>query len=130
MARPSSKKIATDGPTAGAFSGAFAALSGENLPEGEETALPPPTTTTFKKGRVLLRKETAHRGGKSVLVLSGFSAEHDTAVLEALARQLRKVCGSGGALKGREIEIQGTAVARIREFLGAKGYQVAGIREA
>jgi translation initiation factor 1 len=80
-----------------------------------------------KVGRVVLRKETAHRGGKVVIVVDQFPTSIPLAALESLARDLRKAVGAGGALKGRAIEVQGDHPAKIRTFLEAAGYDVAGI---
>ena len=99
----------------------FASLSSEGLPPGPE--LPKP-----KLGRVVLRRETAQRGGKTVIVVDQIPTHLPVARIEELARQLRKACGCGGTVKGRTIEIQGDQPARIRSLLEAEGFQVAGER--
>ena len=99
----------------------FAALTNDGLPPGPE--LPKP-----KPGRVVLRRETAHRGGKTVIVVDQIPPQISAAKIEDLARQLRKACGCGGTVKGRTIEIQGDQPARIRSLLESEGFQVAGER--
>ncbi len=101
----------------------FAALSVEGLPPGPE--LPP---RKGRAGRVVLRRETAHRGGKTVIVVDQLPAHLPVARIEELARQLRKACGCGGTVKGRTIEVQGDQPARIRSILEGEGFQVAGER--
>ncbi len=99
----------------------FVRLSGEGLPAG-------PVSKPAKLGRVVLRRETAHRGGKTVVVVYDFAAHVPIAKIEEYASQLKKTCGCGGTVKGREIEIQGDQPGKIRALLEAEGFQVAGVR--
>jgi translation initiation factor 1 len=101
----------------------FAQLSAEGLPAGPELPV-----TIPKLGRVVLRREKAHRGGKTVIVVHDFAPQITPAKIEALATQLKKACGCGGTVKGREIEIQGDQPGKIRVLLEGEGFQVAGIR--
>jgi translation initiation factor 1 len=78
-------------------------------------------------GRVVLRRETAHRGGKMVIVVHDFAPSIPMRVIEELARKLRNACGCGGTTRQREIELQGNQVARIRSLLEEEGFKVAGI---
>jgi translation initiation factor 1 len=87
---------------------------------------PPPPL--WKMGRVVLRKETAHRGGKTVIVVHDFATHLPLTVIEAVAKKLRAACGCGGAVKGRTIELQGDQPQKIRALLEAEGFQVAGVR--
>ena len=106
---------------------AFAGLSLGPLPAG-----PAPTPAAEPKkakrlGRVVLRKETAHRGGKAVIVVYDFPPEVNAAALEDLAKQLRKSLGTGGTVRERTIEMQGDQSEKIRAFLESIGWQVAGV---
>lgn len=106
----------------------FTTLAADGLPTGEPTSAPTPATAApAKRGRVVLRKETAHRGGKPVIIVYDFPAPITAATIEDLARRLKKACGAGGTVKGREIEIQGDQAARIRALLEADGFRVAGV---
>jgi translation initiation factor 1 len=88
---------------------------------GRSLALP------TKLGRVVLRKEKAHRGGKTVIIVHDF-APHITGVqIEEFARQLKKTCGCGGTVRDRVIEIQGDQPGKIRALLEAAGFRVAGV---
>jgi translation initiation factor 1 len=65
--------------------------------------------------------EKAGRGGKSVSVIRGvMSPPHGK---EALLKLLKTKLGSGGAIKGDDIEIQGDKRARIVEILNDLGYK-------
>lgn len=72
------------------------------------------------RGRVDIIRQTAHRGGKTVTVVTGFLGI-SLAEKEALAKQMQKACGTGGTVKEGRIEIQGdkrTEVARILTHAG------------
>lgn len=133
VVRPEPKKrIETDAasaPRAG-LNAAFANLEISNLPAGPST--PPPAADSpqkiWKMGRVVLRRETAHRGGKTVIVIHDFATHLPLSVIETIAQKLRRACGCGGTVRGREVEIQGDKPAAIRELLEREGFQVAGVR--
>ena len=99
----------------------FDALSADGLPAG-------PASRPGKRGRVVLRRETAHRGGKTVIIVHEFPPAITAAQIEEFARQLKKACGCGGTIKDRTIEIQGDQPGKIRALLEAEGFQVAGVR--
>lgn len=80
------------------------------------------------KGRVVLRRETAHRGGKTVIVIHEFASFISTQAIEDLARKLRQLCGCGGTTRERMIEVQGDHAAKIRSILEQEGFRVAGVR--
>jgi translation initiation factor 1 len=101
----------------------FAALGSDNLPAGEIKPEPP-----AKLGRVVLRKETAHRGGKTVIVVYDFAPAITGSFIEELAGKLKKSCGCGGTVKDRQIEIQGDQPGKIRAVLEVAGFRVDGIR--
>ena len=109
---------------------AFAGLAVPNLPAG-----PAPASVTsekpqavWKMGRVVLRKETARRGGKTVIVIHDFATHLPQSVIETVAKQLRHTIGCGGAVKGRTIEMQGNQPEKIRAALEGQGFQVAGVK--
>jgi translation initiation factor 1 len=108
----------------------FAGLNLAGLPDGpQENPAPVQNPQTAKLGRVVLRRETAHRGGKTVIVVDGFAPTVRAECIEELSKKLRKACGCGGAVRERAIELQGDQPARIRALLEAEGYQVAGERD-
>ncbi len=122
------KKIDTSAPSS-PLAQPFAALSLEGLPEGpdEPSSSQSPNLRPTKKGRVVLRKETAGRNGKAVLVIGDFDEVITDQEIAGLAVLLKKQCGCGGAVKGREIEMQGYQPAKIREILQNQGYRVGGV---
>jgi len=123
------KKIATNQPQTG-LNQAFANLQMSGLPERQQEPIAPSKDgpgAIWKLGRVILRRETAHRGGKTVIVVHDFATHLPVSVIETVAKRLRQQCGCGGAVKGRTIEIQGDQPARIRAVLEAEGFKVAGV---
>jgi translation initiation factor 1 len=74
-----------------------------------------PIAPRKNRGQVDIIRQTAHRGGKTVTVVTGFTGI-GLAEQETLAKEMRKACGAGGTVKEGRIEIQGDqreAVARI-----------------
>jgi translation initiation factor 1 len=124
------KKVPINQPQAG-LNAAFTGLNLEGLPVGPEPPRPEPPRTgpaaIWKLGRVVLRKETAQRGGKVVIVVHDFASHLPASVIETVAKTLRQQCGCGGTVKGRTIEIQGDQAGRIREILKKEGFEVAGV---
>ncbi len=116
-------------PTGAGLANPFAALSGTGLPAGPET--PPQKIESVAKpskfGRVVLRREKAHRGGKTVIVIHEFAPNISYAYIESLGSKLKSACACGGTVRERVIEIQGDQPARIRAFLEQEGFQVAGV---
>ena len=87
-----------------------------------------PAEPVWKMGRVLLRRETAHRGGKTVVVVYDFASHLPLSQIEKAAKKLRAACSTGGTVKDRTIEIQGDQVAKVRETLEAAGFIVGGVK--
>ena len=84
------------------------------LPISDQTDLVP-VAPKKNRGRVDIIRQTAHRGGKTVTVMTGFVGIGQSEK-ERLAKQMQKVCGAGGTVKEGRIEIQGDqrdVVARI-----------------
>jgi translation initiation factor 1 len=80
---------------------------------------PVPSRIVFK-----LRVERKGRGGKTVTVIDGFPRNAEFAA--ALAQELKRNCGAGGALKDDALALQGDLRDRVRELLTRKGYVVKG----
>ena len=111
-------------PTSGepiAWTNPFAVLKNVDLPLAPETqaGVTPRDTTPLapkkSRGRVDIIRQTAHRGGKTVTVVTGFLGI-GLAEKETLSKEMQKTCGAGGTVKEGRIEIQGDqrdAVARI-----------------
>ena len=131
MAREEKKRIDTNAaqnPRSG-LNAAFAGLDAAGLPPGPSPASQPDSPQQiWKMGRVVLRRETARRGGKTVLVIHDFATHLPVSVIETIAKKIRQSCGCGGAVKGRTVEIQGDQPARIREVLEREGFEVAGVK--
>jgi len=71
-----------------------------------------------------LRLEKAGRGGKSVTVVHDLP--RNAAFLKDLCAELKRACGTGGAVKDDSVEIQGDLRERVREVLRTKGFAIKG----
>lgn len=118
------KRLPTDGgPTK--WTSPFAALKREKLPLASPAQSVSDHTEVVPKknrGRVDIIRQTAHRGGKTVTVVTGFVGI-DQAEKALLARKMQKVCGAGGTVKEGRIEIQGDQRDVIAHILIDAGFQ-------
>jgi translation initiation factor 1 len=105
----------------------FEKLSTGGLPAAAPAPAKSPQPASPGLGRVVLRRETARRGGKTVIVVHDFLLHIANARIEELATKLKKACGCGGTTKDRTIEIQGDQPGKVRTLLEAEGFRVAGI---
>jgi translation initiation factor 1 len=71
-----------------------------------------------------LRMEKKGRGGKTVTVVDGLP--ENAAFLKDLCSELKRLCGTGGAVVPGGVELQGDLRDRLRPALAAKGYLVKG----
>jgi translation initiation factor 1 len=71
-----------------------------------------------------LRLEKKGRGGKTVTVV--YDLPRHAAFLQDLSRELKRACGSGGAVVEDTVEIQGDLRERVRRLLLKKGFIVKG----
>jgi len=70
-------------------------------------------------GKVKIRQETKGRKGKGVTLVEGLALNQQD--LDALAKELKARCCSGGAVKNGIIEIQGDHRTVIQSLLSARG---------
>jgi translation initiation factor 1 len=81
-----------------------------------------PVTNLPRDGVVRLLQDRKSRGGKTVTLVAGLSGP--TSELESLASDLKRLCGTGGTLRGDVIEIQGEFRDRLKTELERRGYTV------
>lgn len=70
--------------------------------------------------RLRVRLDTRHRAGKAVTMVEGFRGS--AADLEALGKQLKGYCGTGGSVKDGEIMVQGDQREKVLQWLLKNGY--------
>ena len=73
-------------------------------------------------GIVRVGRSTKGRGGKVVTTITGVPG--DESALKALAAELKRSCGTGGAVKDGVIEIQGEHRDALIRALEARGFPV------
>jgi translation initiation factor 1 len=79
-------------------------------------SLPPQQQTAY------LHRESKGRGGKTVTLIKNLVlSEKD---MKDLAKNLKRVCGTGGTIKDGLIEIQGDHRQQIADVLSNQGYKV------
>ena len=71
---------------------------------------------------VKISRQTKGRRGSSVSLISGIPLPADQ--MKILAKDLKKICGSGGTLKNGIIEIQGDHRELLMEQLTRRGFKV------
>jgi translation initiation factor 1 len=71
------------------------------------------------QGPIRVSRESKGRGGKTVTLVRGLPLP--AAELEALGKQLRSHCGSGGTVKDGVLEVQGDHRERVLGWLVARG---------
>jgi len=110
----------------------FAALSKGAPPPApvESSVVQPPAAAAARSGRLVLARETKHRGGKAVVIVRGFAQLRgwDEAAVAELARELKQTLGCGGSVDtGPEIVLQGDRPAQVAGWLRAQGFRVDGV---
>ena len=78
-------------------------------PKGRRRQGPPPGGTPPRDGVVRVSRTSSGRRGKTVTLVTGVPA----ADVAALAAELKRLCGSGGAVKDGVVEIQGDHRAKV-----------------
>jgi translation initiation factor 1 len=141
MSRENRKKIDMARPAAPLLHNPFAALGEvaalQNLaPEPKSAPVPQPTkaapiTTGPRKmrGRLILRREKKDRGGKVVVVVSGFDEVPGSSavMIGDLAKELKGKLGCGGTFDRQEIVLQGDRAAAVTAVLEQLGFAVRGV---
>ena len=102
----------------------FAALRNMDLPAApnitpREVA---PAAPKKNRGHVDIVRHTAHRGGKTVTVVTGFTGIGLTEI-ESLGKEMQKACGAGGTVKEGRIEIQGDQRESVARILANAGFR-------
>ena len=105
----------------------FAALHGAlgDLPPGDSAPVEPEPEPSPAKappplsGKLVLRRETKGRGGKTATVIEGLRLPE--AALQDLAQQLRRHLGCGAHVEGTTIVLSGAQTERVRDWLSTHG---------
>jgi len=102
----------------------FAALRNMDLPAAPNITprKVEPAAPKKNRGRVDIVRHTAHRGGKTVTVVTGFTGI-GLAEIERLAKEMQKACGAGGTVKEGRIEIQGDQRESVVRILANAGFR-------
>ncbi len=99
----------------------FEGLNASGLPPGPED-MPVPIKKAKSRGRVDIIRQTAHRGGKTVTVVTNFVGI-GLPEKEDLAKKMQRACGTGGTVKEGRIEIQGDKRDEVARILTEAGFR-------
>jgi translation initiation factor 1 len=91
----------------------------DSIPKEELDEIP---ALDNSKQKLYISLDKKQRGGKKVTLVEGFQGHEDD--LKDLGKELKKICGAGGAVKAEEIIIQGDFVNKVMQYLQKQGYQV------
>lgn len=107
----------------------FAGIAPAAQPAQSSPAAPGTSAPAARRGRVVLARETKHRGGKAVVIVRGLAQlpSWDEAAIEQLAKELKRSLGCGGTVENGEIVVQGDRPAQVAEWLRAQGFRVDGV---
>jgi translation initiation factor 1 len=75
-----------------------------------------------RDGVVRLLRDRKGRGGKGVTLITGLGGSPPA--LATLASELKRLCATGGTLRGDVLEIQGDHRERLKTELERRGYTV------
>jgi translation initiation factor 1 len=107
----------------------FAKLDGHRPPLQPAKA-PKPMIPKNSRGRLVLRREKKDRGGKVVVVVSGFAElpGANSVMIANLAKELKGKLGCGGSFDRQEIVLQGDRAAAVNALLEELGFRVEGVK--
>jgi len=91
-------------------------------PPARDLAEQTPAAPKRNRGRVDILRSMAHRGGKTVTVVTGFFGISQ-AEKERLAKDMQKACGAGGTVKEGRVEIQGDHRDTVARILTNAGFR-------
>ncbi len=80
------------------------------------------TKKNNNRGRVDIIRQTAHRGGKAVTVITNFPPI-ELLEKKELAKKMQKACSVGGTVKDGNIEIQGDKRDEVMRILLEAGFK-------
>ena len=75
-----------------------------------------------RDGVVRILRDRKGRGGKGVTLVAGLPLTADA--LSQLTSELKRMCGTGGTVRGDLVELQGDVRERVRLELEKRGYRV------
>jgi translation initiation factor 1 len=97
---------------------------------GRTAKAPKPVIPKNSRGRLILRREKKDRGGKVVVVISGFTGlpGANSVMIANLAKELKGKLGCGGSFDRQEIVLQGDRCAAVNALLEELGFRVDGVK--
>jgi len=94
---------------------------GKRRKPGKGSSQNPSSIVNPSKQGIRIRRESKGRGGKCVSIIDGLLL--DEKGMKTLLKKLKAQLGTGGALKGQTLEIQGDHRDRLILLLEKEGYK-------
>ena len=79
------------------------------------------SVTPKGKRQVRLERTRSGKKGKLVTVIKGLELKQEEA--KTILKNLKIACGTGGALKGDFLELQGDQISKAQDFLFKEGFR-------
>jgi translation initiation factor 1 len=110
--------------------GSFGSAQDRLRPPLQTAKAPKPAIPKNSRGRLVLRREKKDRGGKTVVVISGFAElpGANAVMIADLAKELKGKLGCGGSFDRHEIVLQGDRAAAVNALLEELGFRVDGVK--
>jgi translation initiation factor 1 len=110
--------------------GSFDSAQDRLRPPLQTAKAPKPVIPKNSRGRLILRREKKDRGGKTVVVISGFAElpGANAVMIADLAKELKGKLGCGGSFDRHEIVLQGDRAAAVNALLEELGFRVDGVK--
>ena len=110
--------------------GSFGSAQDRLRPPLQAAKAPKPAIAKNSRGRLILRREKKDRGGKVVVVVSGFAGlpGANSVMIANLAKELKGKLGCGGSFDRQEIVLQGDRCAAVNALLEELGFRVDGVK--
>ena len=110
--------------------GSFGSAQDGLRPPLQSAKAPKATIPKNSRGRLVLRREKKDRGGKVVVVVSGFAEMpgSNSVMIANLAKELKGKLGCGGSFDRQEIVLQGDRCAAVNTLLEELGFRVDGLK--
>ena len=82
-----------------------------------------PKEENFKKiSKLNISKQKKGKKGKTITLIKGLGIVNEREVKQLL-KKMKVFCGTGGSLRGEDIQLQGDMVCKSIEFLRNEGFQ-------
>ena len=73
--------------------------------------------------KISILKQTKGKKGKTITIIKGLGINNESEIKELLKKMKVFFC-TGGKLIGKDIQLQGNLINKVRDFLRKEGYKI------